>query len=397
MKNIFQALPVTDDVYWVGALDWSVRNFHGYWTGRGTTYNAFLILADKITLMDTVKAPFKDELLARIASVIDPTRIDFIVSNHSEPDHAGCLADVIQAVQPEKTFASANGVKALAANFALEGITAVADGEELSLGNRRLTFLETKMCHWPDSMVSYLPEQKLLFSQDGFGMHLASYERFDDQLPQALLENEAGNYYANILLPLSTAVQKALAKITDLNLELKIIAPDHGPIWRKNPKGIVAHYARWASQKRTNKAVVVYDTMWTSTERMARAIGEGLAAGGAHVKLLPMSGCHRSDVATEILDAGALVVGAPTMNNQMFPTMADVMSYLKGLKPRGLIGAAFGSYGWGGESPRRLRAELEDMNVQLLSEPIAVQYAPTAEDLSRCYQLGLSIAEKLKD
>ena len=279
MREVFQARQVTDSVYWVGAIDWGVRDFHGYLTSRGTTYNAYLILADKVTLIDTVKAPFKDEMIARIASVIEPEQIDFIVSNHAEPDHTGALVDAIEAISPEKVYASKAGTDALAAHYDLPcEITAVDDGQSISLGNMTLTAVETKMCHWPESMVSYLHEAKLLFSQDAFGMHLATYQLFNDNVDQDVLWHEAAKYHANILLPLSAAVEKSLAKLEQMALELDFIAPDHGPIWRTDQEEIIAAYAEWAAQdERTNEAVVVYDTMWSSTELMARAIGEGLA------------------------------------------------------------------------------------------------------------------------
>lgn len=397
MKDVFKASAVTDTVHWVGAIDWAVRDFHGYLTSRGTTYNAYLIRAEKTTLIDTVKSSFTDEMLARVASVIDLEDVDYIISNHAEPDHSGGLPKVIEATKPEKVFASKMGVKALKSYFHLDNLTEVADGEVLSLGDRSLTFVETSMCHWPDSMVSYLNEEQLLFSQDAFGMHLAGYERFADELPEAILDEEAAKYYANILLPLSSSVIKTLDRITELGIELRIIAPDHGPIWRTDPLRIVEAYAKFARQERNDKAVVVYDTMWGSTDRMARAVGEGLTAGGARAKLMSMSSCHRSDVATEILDAGALVVGAPTINNQMFPTMTDVMGYLKGLRPKGLIGATFGSFGWSGEATKQLQDVLEEMKVELVNEPIRVTYAPELDDLTRCYKLGMEIARKLKE
>jgi flavorubredoxin len=398
MEDSFKAVKVSDRVYWVGAIDWSVRDFHGYLTSRGTTYNAYLVLADKIALVDTVRAGFRDEMLARIASVVDPRQIDYIISDHAEPDHSGCLGDAIRTIQPEKTFASAMGAAALDEHFGLNGaITPVKDGESLDLGGAKLTFHETRMCHWPDSMVAYLHEEAMLFSQDAFGMHLASHERFDDQLDPHLLEAEGAKYYANILLPLSTFVQKALAKLGGLGCPFRIIAPDHGPIWREKPQAVVASYARWAEQKRTNKAVVVYDTMWKSTDLMARAVGEGLGAGGAQVKLMPLSGNHRSDVATEVLDAGALVVGSPTLNNTVFPTVADVLSYLKGLRPKGLIGAAFGSYGWSGEATKDIKEALMEMKVELVAEPVRVKYVPDSAELRQCHDLGLLVASKLKE
>jgi flavorubredoxin len=399
MKDVFKAHKVTDTVYWVGAIDWGLRDFHGYATSRGTTYNAFLVLADKITLIDTVKAPFRDELLARIASVADPKRIAVIVSNHSEMDHTGCLPDVIAAVEPERVVASKSGVEALARHFhGTKGIEAVEDGATLDLGNRTLRFFETKMVHWPDSMLSYLVEEKLLFSQDGFGMHLATSELFADMLPRDLLEEEAAKYFANILMPLVSPISKALAKVQEIVNDLGIVAPDHGPIWRRRDdiEFIVGKYVEWCAQKPTMKAVVVYDTMWGSTELLARAIGDGLKAGGAWPKLMPLKGSTRSDVATEVLGAGALVVGSPTLNNNVFPTVADVLTYLKGLKPQNKVGAAFGSYGWGATGVKQVRETLEAMKVNLVGDGLTVKYVPANQDLVEARRLGEQIAAKLK-
>ncbi|MCJ2670715.1 MAG: FprA family A-type flavoprotein [Candidatus Thermoplasmatota archaeon] len=398
MSGVFKAARVTDHVYWVGAIDWSIRDFHGYLTSRGSTYNAYLILADKITLVDTVKRPFREEMLSRIASVIDPGDITYIISNHSEMDHSGCLPEVIQAVKPEKVFASVMGANVLAEHFHLDReIVAVKDGESVSLGNMNVSFVETRMLHWPDSMFTYLAEDGVLFSQDAFSMHLASSERFDDEIDDDILDYEAAKYFANILLPLSSAVVKCLEKMRSLDITMRIVATDHGPIWRKDVNRIVELYSRWAAQKPTKKAVVAYDTMWQSTAMMARAIGEGLKAGGADAKLMPLRACHRSDVATEILDAGALLVGSPTLNNNLFPTVADALTYLKGLKPRNLIGAAFGSYGWSGEAVGQVEDVLRGMKVDLIGESIKVKYVPDDEALARCYSQGMLVAEKLRE
>jgi len=398
MKKNFEAVKVTDNVYWVGAVDWAISDFHGYSTDRGSTYNAYLVLADKITLIDTVRAPFTDEMLARIASVVEPGKIDYIVSNHSEMDHSGGLPRTLDAVKPEKVFASVMGVKALGRHFELSReIVAVKDGETLGLGGRELHFTETRMLHWPDSMFSYLTPEKLLFSQDAFGMHLASSERFADEIDDAVLEEESARYYANILLPFSPLVTKLLAKVKDLGIQIEVIAPDHGPVWRKDIGRMPALYATWAAQESTTKAVVTFDTMWHSTERMARAIGEGLTSGGARVKLLGLATRHRSDVATELLDAGALVVGSPTLNNQMFPTVADLLTYLKGLKPQNLIGAAFGSFGWSGEGVKLVGKQLEEMKVEPVAEPLGCKYVPKDDDLAKCTALGEEIARRLKE
>jgi flavorubredoxin len=394
-QSSFQAVKIADNVYWVGAVDWSVRDFHGYLTSRGTTYNAFLITADKVTLIDTVKRPFLDEMMSRISSVIDPAKIDIIVSNHAELDHSGALPSVIKAVNPSHVYASSLGQKALLDHFHEfpMPITTVKDGERLSLGNKHLTFLETKMLHWPDSMVSYLEEDQILFSQDGFGMHLASSERFADELPAEILEYEAAKYFANILLPFSGFVNKLGERLLKLNLPFKMIAPDHGPIWRNGHFPVIQWWLDWAKQKRDpRKALVGYDTMWESTELMARAIGEGLTQSGAHVKLINFRTVHRSDIATEMLDTRAFVVGSPTINNNIYPTVADVLSYIKGLRPIGMIGNAFGSYGWSGESIAQTVDYLKAMNIELVGDPVKVKYVPRAEDLEKCRQMGRTIA-----
>ncbi len=394
----FKAVKVTDSVYWVGAVDWGVRDFHGYATQRGTTYNAYLVLADKIALVDTVKAPFTGELLSRVASVVDPQRIDYIVSNHAEMDHSGGLPEVAAAVKPEKILASTMGVKALSEHFRLEAeVAPVKDGEALGLGNATLAFVEARMLHWPDSMATYLTDQRLLLSNDAFGMHLASSQRFADEVHQSIVEYEAAKYYANILMPLSPLVTRLLDKVSGLGIEIDVIAPSHGPIWREDPGRVVGWYARWAAQEPANKAVIAYDTMWQSTAMMAQAIGDGLAAAGADVKVMPLRASTRSDVITELLDAGALIVGSPTLNNGLFPTVADLLTYAKGLKPLNLIGAAFGSYGWSGEAVEQIERVLTEMGVELAADGLKVKYVPGDDALGQCSALGSQIGERLAE
>jgi flavorubredoxin len=391
-----RAVKISEHVYWVGAIDWDLRNFHGYSTGRGTTYNAYLIMAEKVTLVDTVKAPFRDELLARIRSVIEPEKIDYIISDHAEMDHTGSLPAIMEIVKPEKVFASVKGVEALEQHFGLKDITAVEDGGEIDLGNMKVTCLETRLLHWPDSMVSYLAQDRILFSQDGFGMHLASNERFDDELDDYVLYYEAAKYYANILLLYSHIAQKVIRRLEESGLDIQTIAPDHGPVWRSKIPWIIDLYKKWSARELRKKAIIVYDSMWGSTRMMARAIEDGLTEGGVHVKVLNATATERAEVVTELIDAAALIVGSPTLNNHIFPTVADVLTYIKGLKPGGLVGAAFGSYGWSGESVRVLNSWLEDMKVELVGEGVRVNYVPRADDLERCRQLGLEIAKRIE-
>jgi len=399
-KHVFQAVRISDSVYWVGAVDWALRDFHGYLTSRGTTYNAFLILADRVTLVDTVKAPFRNEMLERISDIVDPEDISVVISNHSEMDHTGCLPDVIERLKPDVVYASPMGAKALAGHFGLgKEITVVRDGERVSLGNMDVVFMETRMLHWPDSMFTYLPSERVLFSQDAFGMHLASYERFADEMESSVLDFEAAKYFANILLPYAALIPRTIEKAAEAGIEPLVIAPDHGPVWRREEdlKGILSRYLAWSEQKPSTKALVVYDSMWGSTALMARAVCEGLESTGASVRLMSLKGTHRSDVATEILDAGALLVGSPTINNGMFPTVTDVMGYLKGLRPKNLVGAVFGSYGWSGEAVKLLEAFFDEMKIERIGESVKVEYVPDEDALKACFELGKRVGEKLTE
>lgn len=397
MSIPFKALKINDSVYWVGAIDWELGDFHGY-SVRGSTYNSFLILADKITLIDTVKASHKDQMLTRIASVIEPQKIDYIVSNHSEMDHTGSLPEMIHVIKPEKVFASGAGAKNIPAHFhGIDTIEPVSEGKKLSLGNKNLSFLETKMLHWPDSMVAYLEEDGILFSNDIFGMHWASSERYVDQIEPGVRDYEAAKYFANIFMPYANLAGKFVEKLKRQNWDIKMIAPDHGPIWRNDLNRIFEYYRRWSEPKLTRKALVVYDTMWGSTGFMADAIAEGLKSGGAEPKVMPISNAHRSDIATEILDCGALMIGSSTLNGQMLPRVGDLLTYLRGLKPHHPLAAAFGSYGWAPKAVMQINEAFDDLRLEKISDGVEAKFVPTSEDLNNCHSLGLAMAAKLAE
>jgi flavorubredoxin len=397
MGVTFKASKINDNVYWVGAIDWELEDFHGY-SVRGSTYNAFLILAEKITLIDTVKVSHKDQMLARIASVIEPQKIDYIISNHSEMDHTGSLPELIHIIKPEKVFASSAGVNNIAAHFhGINAIEPVSEGKKLSLGNKNLSFLETKMLHWPDSMVAYLEEDGILFSNDIFGMHWASSERYVDQIDPGVRDYEAAKYFANIFMPYANLAGKFLEKLNRQNWDIKMIAPDHGPIWRSDLNRIFEYYRSWSEPKLTRKALVVYDTMWGSTGQMANAIAEGLKVGGAEPKVMPIANAHRSDIATEILDSGALMIGSSTLNGQILPRVGDLLTYLRGLKPRHPLAAAFGSYGWAPKAVMQINEAFDDLRLEKISDGVEAKFVPTTEDLNNCYSLGLAMAAKLAE
>ena len=396
MSNLcFDAVPVSPNVWWVGARDWSVRNFHGYETNRGSSYNAFLVIDEKVTVIDAVKAPFVPEMLARIASVIDPAKVDYVISNHSEPDHSGGLPEIIAATNPEKVFASVAGTKTLAAYYGLENITTVKTGDSISLGAGSIAFVDTKMLHWPDSMVSFYDRDKVLFSQDAFGMHLAASPMWADECDTAVLDYEARKYFANILNLQADRVIGLLDSLPGLNLDIKIIAPDHGPLWRQDLEWILNLYRDAAEQKYRKRALVAFSTMWHSTEKLAAALAEGIRSAGVEVQLCDLEANDRSAVMTEVARSGLIAFGAPTMNNQMFPKMADVLNYIKGLRPKNKIGFAFGSYGWSGEGAKQIAAELEAMGAEQLEPLFQVKYMPSAEDLCKMTEIGKKLGAAL--
>ena len=387
---------IANGVYSVGVIDWNIRDFHGYSTYLGTTYNAFLIVDEKIALIDTVKKDFSDQLIENISKIVDPKKIDYVISNHTEMDHSGGLPRIMHRVGEDKPlYCSKMGVKNLARHFPQKwNYHAVGSGEELSLGNRTLTFLETRMLHWPDSMFTYLKEDKILFSSDGFGQHYAGYENFDDEVGDEIMRH-AKKYYANILLLYSPLILKLIDTVTKLGIEIDMICPDHGIIWRKDPGKIISAYARWAKQAPKKKAVVVYDTMWHSTEAMADEIAAGIANEGVRVRPIHIRSSHRSEIMTEVLDAAAVIVGSPTLNNQLFPTVSDFLTYMKGLKPINKIGAAFGSYGWSGEAVKMINSALEDMKFDIIDPGVRLQYVPGKEGLNACFELGKKIGKAI--
>ena len=392
-------IEIAKDIYWLGVVDWNIRDFHGYSTYQGSTYNSFLIMDEKITLIDTVKKEFADELISSIGQIIDPKKIAYVISNHTEMDHSGSLPRIMHKIGEDKPiYCSKMGHKNLSLHFPNNwNYQPVKDGGELSLGSRSLTFMETRMLHWPDSMFTYVNDDKILFSSDGFGQHYAGPERFDDQINDEIIMPHAKKYFANILLLYAPLILKLVNKVTEMGLSIDMICPDHGIIWRKDPSKIINAYVEWSTQEPKRKAVVVYDTMWHSTKTMAETIVEALCEEGVDARPMDVRHCHRSDVITEIVDAGAVIVGSPTINNGLFPTVSDFLTYMKGLKPKNKIGAAFGSYGWSGEAVKLINCELEEMKFNVIDPGLKIQYVPEEKGLKACRELGKKIADALPE
>lgn len=379
---MLNAIEISPKVWWVGGIDWNERLFHGYTTERGITYNAYLIMDEKITLIDTCKATFADELVQRISQVVDPAKIDVVITNHVEMDHSGSLPVIHKIAPNAEIYASAGaGVNELRAHFGIEA-TPVKTGDTLCIGERTLSFVTTPMVHWPDNMVTYSDVDKILFSNDAFGQHFATTKRFDDENDMCEVMKQAKKYYANIVWPYGMQAGRALAAVK--GLELKMIAPSHGCIWRSHIDEIIAKYEEWTTYQTQEKAVVVFDSMWHSTESMAREICDAFIAEGISAQLIDVKSTHISDIMLYMCDAKYVAVGSPTLNSNMLPTVASFLTYMRGLSPKNeqRIGLAFGSYGWAPLGPKQVYAELENAKFQLPVPVVAQQWVPSEESLA---------------
>jgi flavorubredoxin len=376
-----------------------VRAFHGhtYSTKRGTTYNAYLVVDEKIALVDTVYGPFSDDLLKNIKEIVPLEKIDYVISNHVETDHSGALPAIKKACPKAKHYGTQKCKEGLQKMYYLDlDFKVVKTGDKLSLGKKTLTFLEAPMLHWPDSMFTYLIEDALVLPNDAFGQHYASSERFDDEIDLPALMEEAEAYYANILWPLSGLVLKKIEEVVKMNLPIKMIAPSHGIIWRKDPMKIVNAYVEWAKQTTRKKVVIAYETMWKATEKMAYKIADGLISKGVDVKLYDVSVVDHTSVIREMLYAKGFIIGSSTHDNDMLPNCAMFLELLKGLKPKGRIGAAFGSYGWAGGAVKNVEKSLVETGVEIVQPGLQVQFMPGIEDDAKCYEFGKRFAEKLQ-
>ena len=379
---MLNAIEISPKVWWVGGIDWNERLFHGYTTERGITYNAYLIMDEKITLIDTCKATFADELVQRISQVVDPAKIDVVITNHVEMDRSGSLPVIHKIAPNAEIYASAGaGVNELRAHFGIEA-TPVKTGDTLCIGERTLSFVTTPMVHWPDNMVTYSDVDKILFSNDAFGQHFATTKRFDDENDMCEVMKQAKKYYANIVWPYGMQAGRALAAVK--GLELKMIAPSHGCIWRSHIDEIIAKYEEWTTYQTQEKAVVVFDSMWHSTESMAREICDAFIAEGISAQLIDVKSTHISDIMLYMCDAKYVAVGSPTLNSNMLPTVASFLTYMRGLSPKNeqRIGLAFGSYGWAPLGPKQVYAELENAKFQLPVPVVAQQWVPSEENLA---------------
>jgi len=390
---------IAQGVYWTGVVDWGLRRFHGHElsTHRGSTYNSFLIKDEKTVLVDTVWDPFSDQLIENITEIVDPASIDYIVANHSEADHAGALPDVMRHAPDAELIISKRGEDSFKGHFHHSWKTrAVQTGDTLDIGKNKLVFIEAPMLHWPDSMFTYLAGLNILMPNDAFGQHYATAYRFNDQVDNNELFEEAHKYYANILTPYSNLVEKKIDEVLALGVPVDMIAPSHGVIWRDNPIQIVEKYREWAQQKPEQRAVILYDTMWNATRRMAEAIGDGLADEDIDFKIIHAAVTDRNDALVEVFRSRTIVVGSPTLNYGVLPTITPLLEDLRGLRFKNKIGAAFGSYGWSGESVKVIEEHFKTCKIPVVREGIRCKWQPTTQDLDKCRIFGRELGTETK-
>jgi flavorubredoxin len=388
-------LEISKDLYWVGGIDWDLRDFHGYLTQRGSTYNAYLILDEKVILVDTVKHYLFDEMISRISQIIDPAKIDIILSNHVEMDHSGSIPKVLELAPKAEVITSTQGEKGLRRHYKQDWKFRVMNsGESYKIGKRTLHFVHTPMVHWPDNMVTYLEEDKILLSNDAFGQHIASSERYDAEVGWDIVREEAAKYYANIVMPYGDQTKKALDVVS--GLEIEKICPSHGVIWRSYIPRIVEQYKRWADYASENKALIVYDSMWGSTAKIAEKLKEGLEESGLGVTIRNLKTNHISDIMTDLIDTRLILIGSPTLNNGMLPTMGSFLTYLKGLRPKKRIGFAFGSFGWGGQAVGEIESVMKGLGWEIPERSLNIKFIPDEAELNTVKEAAVKLRKHLE-
>ena len=393
---------VTDKVTWVGKIDWELKKFHGdeLSTMEGSSYNSYLIRDKKTVLMDTVWGPYDTEFVNRLKEEIDLKEIDYIVMNHNESDHSGTLPALMREIPNTPIYCTKKGESILRGLYHQDwNYVNVKTGDELEIGDSKLVFVEASMLHWPDTMMTYMTGENILFSNDVFGQHYASEMLYDDMDDISKLLHEAEKYYTNIITPFSTFVTKKLAEVQGMNLKIDLVAPSHGIIWRENIGLIMDLYAKWANNYQEDQITLIYDTMWQSTRKMAEAIAEGIqqASPNTTIKLLNAVKNDKNDILVEVFKSKAILVGSPTINNGFSYAIAGILEMIKGLKFKNKKAASFGSYGWSGEAAKLIREFLEESKFAIVNDGIRVNWAPDQETIEQLREYGRKFVEEIAE
>lgn len=393
---------VTDKVTWVGKIDWELKKFHGdeLSTMEGSSYNSYLIRDKKTVLIDTVWGPYDTEFVNRLKEEIDLKEIDYIVMNHNESDHSGTLPALMREIPNTPIYCTKKGESILRGLYHQDwNYVNVKTGDELEIGDSKLVFVEASMLHWPDTMMTYMTGDNILFSNDVFGQHYASEMLYDDMDDISKLLHEAEKYYTNIITPFSTFVTKKLAEVQGMNLKIDLVAPSHGIIWRENIGLIMDLYAKWANNYQEDQITLIYDTMWQSTKKMAEAIAEGIhqASPNTTIKILNAVKNDKNDILVEVFKSKAILVGSPTINNGFSYAIAGILEMIKGLKFKNKKAASFGSYGWSGEAAKQIKEFLEESKFAIVNDGIRVNWAPDQETIEQLREYGRKFVEEIAE
>jgi len=392
---------VKENITWVGKIDWELRKFHGeeYSTHRGSSYNSYLVKDNKTALIDTVWTPFAKEFVYNLKQTGALGSIDFVVANHGEPDHSGALPELMREIPDRPIYCTANAIKSLKGQYHQDwNFQPVKTGDKLSLGDKELVFIEAPMLHWPDTMFCYLTQDNVLFSIDAFGQHYASELLFNDLVNQTELYQECLKYYANILTPFSRMVDRKIKEVLGLNLPVDMICPGHGIIWRQDPLQIVNKYLEWAGDYQEDQITIIYDTMWNSTRKMAEMIAAGLqqADDKVTIKLFNCSRADKNDIITEIFKSKAILAGSPTIDKGILFHMAGILEEMRGLSFKNKKAAAFGSYGWSGESVKMITEKLREGGFEVVNDGIRGMWTPDQQGRENCLNFGKTFVSLLK-
>lgn len=372
---------VNEYVSWIGKTDWELKKFHGdeFTTTKGSSYNAYLIKDEKNILIDTVWLPYDREFVSNLKQEIELNKIDAIIIQHGEVDHSGALVELMKEIPNTPIYCTQNAVKSLKGQYHEEwNFKTVKTGDTLNIGKHTLTFIEAPMLHWPDTMFTYMDKEDILFSNDGFGQHLASEYLYADEVDSCDLWNQAITYYANILAPFGMMVKKKITEILGMELPIKMICPSHGLIWRKEPKQIVQKYLEWADNYQENQITILYDTMWNSTRKMAETIAKGIQNVNKEVtiKIMNTAKDDKTEILTQVFKSKMILVGSPTVNNGYLYSIAGILEMIKGMKLKNKKAVAFGSYGWSGEAVSQITQKLKDAGFEIINDGIKQVWTP---------------------
>lgn len=394
-------IKVSNKVKWIGKIDFELRKFHGdqISTTSGSSYNSYLIEDEKTLLVDLVYTPYSKEFITNLQKEIDINKIDYIVVNHSEPDHSGALPYLMELLPEKEIICTSSGAKAIQGQYHKTwNFKIVKNGERLNIGSQELIFIEAPMMHWPDTMMCYLTQDKVLFSNDVFGQHFANQAMFDDLSDECDLYFEAEKYYANIIFPFSKKAAKKLAELTSMNLQIEKICPAHGIIWRKNVDKILGLYQQWVNAYQEDQITIIYGSMYGNTKKLAESIGEGIQAVAPEtvVKILNSSKTDGSDIITNVFKSKGIVVGSSAINNGILNTVAGLLQEICNLAAENKKAAVFGSYGWSGKPIDGIAEQLKNGGFEVYSDVLKSQWSPDESTLESAKIFGKNFMNFIK-